>query len=97
SRAGSRKPFTCPVHPYELRAADIRLVSEHAAPRNRKVGGASRAKGRNVAGNAPGLRRDTAPSEIEWLREQRAGTQVDQVPAIGVERTSVLDAGIGPD
>ena len=50
-----------------------------------------------MAGDGPGFRGDTAPGEIEGLREQRAGTQVDQIPAIGAERTGVLDAGIGLD
>ena len=97
SGAGSGKPFARPVHPDELRAVDIGLVSKHAASRNRKVGGAGRAKGRDAAGDGLGLRGDTAPGEIEGLREQRSGTQVDQIAAIGAERTRVLDAGIGLD
>ena len=40
---------------------------------------------------------DSMLGEIERLREQDSGTEVDQIPAIGAERTGVLDSGIGLD
>src|SRR5437016_14568396 len=95
SGAGSGKPFARPVHPDELRAVDIRLVSKHAASRNRKVGGAGRTKGRDAAGDRLGLRGETSPGEIEWLRAQRSGTQVNQIAPFEAARAGVLRAGMG--
>ena len=64
SGAYSGKPFARPVHPDELRAVDIRLVSKNSASRNRKVRGAGRTKGRDAAGDGLGLRGDTAPGGL---------------------------------